>query len=69
MKRSALIVQYMIIPVVLLQKWSDLQKSPKIIDIIYETLQAFYIAPAKHRVLQLQPFWLTKHQLVNFQIW
>ena len=64
MKRSALIVQYMIIPVVLLQKWSDLQKSPKIIDIIYETLQAFHIAHAKHRVLQLQPFWLTKRQFL-----
>lgn len=65
MKRSALIVQYMIRdPVVLLQKWSDLQKSPKIIDIIYETLQAFHIAPPKHRVLQLLPFWLTKRQFV-----
>ena len=51
-------------PVVLLQKWSDLQKSPKIIDIIYETLQAFHIAPPKHRVLQLLPFWLTKRQFV-----
>ena len=65
MKRSALIVQYMIRdPVVLLQKWSDLQKSPKIIDIIYETLQAFPIAPPKHQVLQLLPFWLTKRQFV-----
>ena len=65
MKRSAFIVQYLIIPSSShAQKWSDLQKSPKIIDIIYDTLQAFHIAPAKHRVLQLPPFWLTKRQFV-----
>ena len=56
MKRLAFIVQYLIIRSSSYKSDQTYKKVPKLsISCIYETLQAFRIAPAKHRVLQLQP--------------